>query len=119
MDELKKNNAIALLKKLAIEESVMSYQEFAKRLGINKAPVIKTVTSFLEQLMIEDIKYNRPILASVVVQKGPSAMPRQGFFQLLNTLNILSDVDDMAAIKAWHACECQKLKEYLSRESNE
>ncbi len=114
MNEIDTDKAIAFLKLLAIEERTMSYQEFANQLAITKAPIINTVTTFLEKLVIEDIDNNRPVLASVIVQKGEKSIPRQGFFQLLQELKMFNGDPEGEGARNWHLNELSKLKNYYS-----
>lgn len=112
MEEINTDKAIALLKQLAIKERTMSYQAFAAQLGITKAPIINTVTIFLENLVIADVENNRPVLAAVIVQKGKDAIPRQGFFQLLHKLTVFNGDPVGEEAKIWLMNECSKLKNY-------
>jgi len=114
MDGVDTDKAVALLKQLAIEESTMSYQDFAAQLGVSKAPIIKTVTMFLERLVIEDVDNSRPVLASVIVQKGKNAIPRKGFFQLLQKLKLFNGDPEGEGAQNWHLNELSKLKNYYS-----
>ena len=113
--EIELNKAIDILSRLAREGQTLSYQSLASQLEISKAPVIKTVTTFLEKLMIEDAKNDRPILAAVIVQKGPCAIPRQGFYQQLQKLGLFNGDPTGEKAKLWHINELSKLKNYYSK----
>ena len=104
--------ARVLLVKYAQNEQTLTYREFASELNITKAPVIASCAQILEALTVEDVTHHQPILSALVVQQGSAGIPRLGFYQQLNVLNVYQG--DASGIEAtdWHQQEIVKLKKY-------
>ena len=114
MSELTEKAALAriLLEKSVQNGQTLIYRDFASEMNITEAPVIAKCTQILEHLMSEDANNNRPILSAMVVQQGSEGIPRLGFYQHLNALNLYQG--DMTGAEAmhWHQQEMIKLKKY-------
>ena len=104
-----------MLEKRAQNSQCISYKDLASELGITDAPVIATVTFTLEKLIDEDLIAGRPILSALVVQKGKKKLPRDGFFEKLNELNIINSDESDFNQKGWHVNELKKLKTYYKK----
>ena len=108
-----------LLVKQVLNDQTLTYREFAFALEITEAPVINKCTTILEKLMHEDAKNRRPILSAMVIQQGSLAIPRSGFYQILNRLNLYQGDEQGAEAIHWHQMEMNKLKKYYNSEHNE
>jgi len=118
MKKIDETTAIALINTLAVNGNTMSYQAFAQKLNITTSPIIKTVTSFLEELVIHDVNSQKLIRASVIVQKGDVAIPRQGFFAILHKLGRTKEELTGDLARQWHTNECNQLKA-VAKDNNE
>jgi len=108
-----------LLEKQALIGQTLTYREFASALGITDPPVINKCTTILEALMREDAEQHRPLLSSMVVQQGALAIPRLGFYQVLDSLKLYQGEELGAEAKHWHLTEMRKIKEYYTLRHNE
>ncbi|MFY0663329.1 MAG: hypothetical protein JXQ97_01805 [Natronospirillum sp.] len=106
----------SLLKGIAETRSTLPYQAVIKALAL-KSPAMKTLTQALETLQWEDAVLGRPLLASVVVQKG-KAFPRSGFFLTANTLNLYAGPDDGTEAEMWHQDQLEKVWELYSADDS-
>ncbi|MDH3325086.1 MAG: hypothetical protein OEM38_00040 [Gammaproteobacteria bacterium] len=107
-----------VLEERAVNGDCISYKALASELGVIQAPVIATVTGLLELLIDEDVAAKRPILSALAIQKGSTRLPRSGFFEKLNSLNIIdTNITTFDAV-TWHASEIKKLKIFYSNENN-
>ena len=104
-----------LLEIEAVNATTLTYSEFAQTLGVQQAPIIRTCANILEELIKEDVKDARPILAALVVQKGSAAIPRRGFFDVLISLGCYQGDDVGSQAINWHQQELKKLKKYYER----
>jgi len=108
-------DARAVLEELAATGRTLNYREFASVMGIDISPVILTTTYLLEIIVREDFVAQRPVLSSVVIQKGKSGIPRKGFFMLLEELGLYQGDYDNAQAAQWHLNELKKLKLYYQK----
>lgn len=90
----------------------ITYKEMADRLGMTKPPVISSVAKLLEKLIEEDVALKKPILSTLVVQKGPKKIPRPGFFEKLHSLGVININEKSFDEAQWHAQQIDKLKSY-------
>lgn len=75
-----------ILESLARERATVTYRELARLAGIAPPRSIERLTQELEAMMREDHARGDPLLAALVVSRGPSGTPQRGFFELLRTL---------------------------------
>jgi hypothetical protein len=101
-----------LLQEKAILGKTMTYRQFASEIGIVTAPVIATCVKILEELMKQDARAQRPMLAALVVQQGEAGIPRLGFYQLLKELQLFFGEMQGEDAVCWHKMEINKLKMY-------
>lgn len=106
------DSVIKQLHLLAHQNQCMSYQDFARKLAITKAPIIAQVTELLEQSMEQDVQTGRPVFAVLVVQKNGS-LPRQGFFQKLHQLGKTPMELRGEDAEQWHQQERQKIQQWI------
>ncbi|MDH5258229.1 MAG: hypothetical protein OEX07_09470 [Gammaproteobacteria bacterium] len=105
-----------LLEQRAISQQCISYRDLASELGVTQPPVIATITGLLEEMIDEDVALKKPILSSLVVQKANSKIPRSGFFEKINCLNVVDTSDAGFDENVWHGTELEKLETYYKNE---
>ena len=105
----------SILEERAVNSQCISYVDLADVLGVTKAPIIATVTDVLENLIDEDVSMNKPLLSALVIQKGWRKLPRPGFFEKLNSLNIININSETFDEAAWHINELNKLKKFYTK----
>jgi hypothetical protein len=106
---LELNSLRAVLIDYAQQSKTASYQQLLKDLSIAPPRSIQKLTTALEHLTREDVLLERPILATIAVQKGEPFIPRQGFFQFLRELDIYNGADTGPVAEMWHLDEVQKV----------
>ncbi|HFD32006.1 MAG TPA: hypothetical protein ENJ28_04755 [Gammaproteobacteria bacterium] len=106
------SEARIILLNLAPYGQCITYKEMADRLGISQPPVISSVAKILEKLIEEDVASKKPILSSLVVQKGTKNIPRLGFFEKLHSLGVININEKSFDEAQWHAQQIDKLKSY-------
>ena len=92
-----------ILIELAEQQQTITYQQLIKRCAISPPRSMHTLTNALEVLAAEDHKLNYPILSSIVIQKGSTAIPRDGFFMQLIELRLYNGPTQGNQAQMFHA----------------
>jgi len=108
---------IEFLTNRAKSASCISYKDLAHIVGIEKPPIISTLTDLLENTVVDDFRQKKPILAALVVQKGSKQVPRHGFFLKLHELGVVNIDESNFDEVSWHQAELEKLKKYYNNDT--
>ena len=88
--------ALAIIAECIIARKTITYASLAEKAQIPAPHRISKLSSWLEELIEEDVAGNAPIRAAVVVSKI-NELPAQGFFDKLQEVGI-SDAEDRNAL---------------------
>lgn len=83
-----------ILESLAREQTTVTYRDLARLAEVPPPQTIHKLTEALEATMREDHAAGTPLIAALVVSRGPSGLPQRGFFDLLRTLGRYQGPDE-------------------------
>lgn len=83
-----------ILESLAREQSTVTYRELARLAEVPPPQSIHKLTEALEATMREDHESGAPLVAALVVSRGPSGLPQRGFFEMLRALGRYDGPDE-------------------------
>lgn len=103
-------NALShLLDGLRLRRETIGYKTLADGLGLTPPRQIQKLVALLEAVQEDDALLGRPQRAALVVQKGPTPIPRPGFFQKLRALGVYQGRDSGPEAEMWHQNELERL----------
>jgi hypothetical protein len=105
-----KDEAIAILKDRASRRhnQSISYTDFVESLtAIEIGAHDPRLSSFLEEIVVDEHRNGRPLVTVLVVHKHGDLMPGEGFFEIAETLGF--DVNDR---EAFWVSEFRRVTEY-------
>jgi hypothetical protein len=82
------------LQSLSGDQVPVTYQALAQAMGLRPPNTIRQISEILEVLMAEDAAANRPFISALVISKGRSGLPAQGFFDCARKLGRYAGGDD-------------------------
>lgn len=84
------DNILKILAQHAHHQSCITYAALAHQAEIPAPHRIHQLTTFLETLTAQDVSFNRPIRAAIVISKTGTGLPADGFFIQCAELGIFS-----------------------------
>ena len=81
-------NAYAEIMAVIKSKDQITYNELAATANMAGPHKINRLTSWLEQLMVEDYHNDRPLRAAVVISKARGGLPAPGFFDKAKELGL-------------------------------
>ena len=90
-------NAYAEIMAVIKSKDQITYNELAATANMAGPHKINRLTSWLEQLMVEDYHNDRPLRAAVVISKARSGLPAPGFFDKAKELGLDFETTDRRA----------------------
>ena len=106
------NKVRAQLIQLAEQQQTITYQQLIAICQISPPRSMQKLTNALEVLAAEDAKLNYPILASLVIQKGKAAIPRDGFFLQMHELGLYQGPTQGSQAQMFHADQLSQVWRY-------
>lgn len=100
---------------LASQKKCLPYQQLVSEFNILPPNSIRQLTDVLELITSEDVLIGRPILTSVVIQKGKAAIPRDGYFMQLQTLNVYNGSTSGPEAAMWHANHLEEVFRFYAK----
>ena len=90
-------NAHAEIMAVIRKKDQITYKALAASANMTGTHKIHRLTSWLEQLMVEDHQNDRPLRAAVVISKARGGLPAPGFFEKAKELGLDFETTDRRA----------------------
>ena len=97
-----KNKALIILENCSKSGKLITYGNLAREVNIPPPNTIKKLTSWLEDITLEQSRLKKPLISALVVSKSDGLLPARGFFLFCKKIGIYNGKEMGDEALRWH-----------------